>query len=80
VGRRDPKLGERKPRQPVRDKRVKEGEWIISIKLVQNGVTLHESIPLTIVDAQLQNLGTLVERVCDDVGARYVTKTRRRAK
>ena len=80
MGRRDPKLGERKPREPVRDKRVKEGEWVIGLKLVQNGTTLFEASPLVIADSQLQNVGTLVERRCDEIGAKHVTKTRRRAK
>ncbi len=77
MGRRDPKLGERKPRQPVRDKRVKEGEWVIGLKLVQNGTTLFESSPLVVADSQLQNLGTLVESRCDEIGGKYVTKPRR---
>lgn len=78
MGRRDPKLGERKDRRPVREQRVADGEWHIAIKLVKDGTTLHELLPLVIVDSQLQNLGTLVERACDEAGALYAPKRRRR--
>ncbi len=78
MGRRPPQLGERKPRDPVREKRVKDAEWVINIKLVRDGTTLHELSPLVVVDSQLQNVGTLVERVCDETGGKYVTKPRRK--
>ena len=76
MSRRDPKLGDRKPREPVREARVKDGEWVVDLKLMRNGDTLYEAAPLVVTDAQLQNIGSLVEKRCDEIGAGFVSKRR----